>query len=205
MRLIAFALAFAGLSYAVAQAAGAPMTLTVKGTADIYSAGLPTADKDRGGTLPPSVAVTPGAKIIILSTSGKIGCCGPLSTMWGPQGGNQFNGTTIVPARGISGIRHASKELFVVGVFASATPPSGAGPRALDVTLAASAASVAPALYQVFYIGAGRTAAGDKLVIKAPAGAARLYLGFADASAFNGTPGAYNDNPGKVTIKLQVR
>jgi hypothetical protein len=205
MRLIAFALVFAGLSCAVAQAAGASTTLTVKGTSDIYSAGLPTADKDRGGTLPPSVPVTPGAKITIVSTSGKTGCCGTSSTMWGPEGGNQFNGTTVAPARGISGIRHASKEMFVVGLFASGTPPSGTGPKALDVTLAASAASVAPALYQVFYIGAGKTEAGDKLVIKAPAGATRLYLGFADASAFNGTPGAYGDNPGKVTIKLQVR
>jgi hypothetical protein len=205
MRLIAFALAFVGLSYAVAQATGAPTTLTVKGTADIYSAGLPAADKDRGGTLPPSVPVTPGAKVTIVSTSGKIGCCGALSTMWGPQGGNQFNGTTIAPERGISGIRHASKELFVVGLFASATPPGGVGPKALDVTLAASAASVAPALYHVFYIGAGKTAAGDKLVIKAPTGATRLYLGFADASAFNGPPGAYGDNPGKVTIKLVVQ
>ncbi|HXM19000.1 MAG TPA: hypothetical protein VN934_09330 [Candidatus Tumulicola sp.] len=205
MRLIAFALAFALLSWAVAQAAGAPTTLTVKATADIYSAGLATADKERGGTLPPSVPVMPGAKVTILSTSGKIGCCGTLSTMWGPQGGNQFNGTTVTPARGISGIRHASKEMFVVGLFASGTASSGAGPRTLDVTLAASNASVSPALYQVFYIGAGKTATGDKLVIKAPAGATRLYLGFADASAFNGTPGAYVDNPGKVTIKLKVQ
>jgi hypothetical protein len=62
---------------------------------------------------------------------------------------------------------------------------------------------LAPALHQVFYVGDGRAgfnnAAGALLTFTAPAGATRLYIGFADAGSFGGTSGWYQDNPGAMS------
>ena len=63
---------------------------------------------------------------------------------------------------------------------------------------------ISPQIEQTFWIGDGLTGDGDgsRQRINVPARATRLFVGFADASAFTGPPCCYNDNLGgyKATI-----
>jgi hypothetical protein len=84
-------------------------------------------------------------------------------------------------------------------------------PAALDFSEAAlgmAFAELRPQLGQSFFIGDGLTGTGSGAQQRfvTPAGATKLYLGFADAQAFQGNPGAYDDNTGSVAMRLtQVR
>ena len=61
-----------------------------------------------------------------------------------------------------------------------------------------------PGIGQVFYIGDGKTTAGDFQTFIAPVGATRLALGIPDGFGFNGGPGAYDDNDGSYSIRLGI-
>jgi hypothetical protein len=58
---------------------------------------------------------------------------------------------------------------------------------------------LSPLIQQTFFIGNGRTSSGAVQTFHVPAGATRLYLGFADAVSFVGTPCCYGDNSGSLT------
>ncbi len=88
-------------------------------------------------------------------------------------------------------------------MFGSETDPFGsAAPAALPAWDALNPVNQSPGLYQVFFVGDGRSGfndgSGALLSFTAPAGATRLYIGFVDAGNFVGTSGWYQDNPGAV-------
>ena len=109
-----------------------------------------------------------------------------------------LGGCNIREWDGASGIKH-NYRMFLAGMFLDDSYPSdSAAPVALDFTGAADFAELRPGLKQLFFIGDGLTGEGSGEVQRfvPPAGATRLYIGFADAASFSGNPGWYNDNTG---------
>ena len=94
----------------------------------------------------------------------------------------------------------------LVGVFLGAANPAAASaPPALDFTpagLGTGFAALAPDLGQVFFIGDGSGANGAAQTFTVPTGATRLFIGTADAYAFSGAPGAYDDNVGAFAVTV---
>jgi hypothetical protein len=89
----------------------------------------------------------------------------------------------------------------LVGVFLSDAAPDGPAPSTLDFSgNGRNFTSLSPGLGQVFYIGNGRTDGGVAQTFHAPAGATRLFLGFPDAVDFQGDPGSYFDNVGRLKV-----
>ena len=132
--------------------------------------------------------------------------CGPVSVgcpTTGADGGNfGFAGTDISsPGSGLSAVQFTGRQMFLMGVFLTAATPSGAGPAAI----VHSAASVLetdffPLIGQTFFVGDGLGTTGQQNFY-VPAGATRLFLGFADGvPGFVGSPGAYGDNSGSLTV-----
>jgi hypothetical protein len=105
----------------------------------------------------------------------------------------------------ISGIK-APFAGYLVGVFVGKHGPKGPAPTALDFTTGAGTGftTLAPALDQTFFIGDGLTGddTGNRQTFTVPADAAALYLGISDAGGFNGPPGAYFDNKGKIKVEV---
>src|SRR5581483_2059929 len=105
---------------------------------------------------------------------------------------------------GISGY-HGENAFPLVGVFVSGATPQAPPPATLDFTsagLGRNFTTLSPALGQLFFIGDGRTDGGALQTFNAPAGATRLYVGFADAPNFNGDPGNYFDNAGSLNVTV---
>jgi hypothetical protein len=86
------------------------------------------------------------------------------------------------------------------GPTASEAPVSDA----LDFSGDYDFAKLRPALAQVFFVGDGRASDGSVQRFRVPKGAARLYLGFADAFAFHGPPGFYDDNRGSFQLEVKL-
>ena len=173
--------------------------LTVNAKSNIFRAGTGPTDALGGGELAPSVTFEagPGNVLTFTSVTGRVSCCSGGDEFNDADGGTFAGGVTNVEsAGGISGITHPNKTMFLVGVFTDNKHPTGTGPARLDAT---SEKNLAPALFQTFFIGTGK----DR-VIEVPSSARRLYLGFADASAFNGPPGAYDDNVGELTVAFSI-
>ena len=133
------------------------------------------------------------------TVTGQIGAAG--SVDHGADGGEStFQRTDITPFNGLPGVRHDSRTLFLIGVFL----PIGEGTTD-DVDAVSGLDAVeetAPALGQLFYIGDGQTPAGVQQRFKVPEGATTMYLGFADASGFTGTPGSFDDNVGSLSVTV---
>lgn len=183
---------------------GKPATVIVDGRADIFSAGLTTADHHHGGTLPALITlVSAGGYVTFSATKGAVGCMAGATTP--ADGGNCAGGITeISAANGISGIVDHQHTQFLVGVFLGPLASSKA-PAALDFSEAArseSFAELAPLIGQTFFIGDGSTKSGLNQRFVIPAGATRFYLAFADAFGFQGAPGAYGDNTGGLAVTL---
>jgi hypothetical protein len=185
---------------------GKPAVAIIDGRSDIYSSSLATANPDRRGVLPAKVtlAATTGT-IVFPSVVGKSGCAREAN--YPADGGDCVGGDTAIEAAGgISGVIAHDRSLFLVGVFLAGKPPPAAQPS-LDFTKGIAFPELAPALGQVFFIGDGRTGAGSgaeqRFIV--PAGASHLYLGFADADSFQGTPGEYGDNSGGLRVTLVQR
>jgi hypothetical protein len=93
-----------------------------------------------------------------------------------------------------------SRTFFLVGVFMDQDAPGPIAPPRLDFTGAESYSPLAPQLEQTFYIGDGQ---GVRYQV--PAGATRLYLGFADADNGQGAPGWYTDNRGQLRAVVSLK
>jgi hypothetical protein len=176
----------------------------IDGRSDIYSSALKAADEGRGGKLPSAITLADGGGVIqFTKVVGKSGCEADAS--FGPDGGNCAGGNTdLKPANKYSGIVARDRTLFLVGVFTGAKMPAKA-PASLDFTKGKKGVDfkeLAPALGQVFFIGDGKTDAGDAQNFKIPSGATMLYLGYADGFSFQGDPGAYGDNTGGLSVAL---
>lgn len=168
--------------------------------------GGPTPEEIRE-TLPPFIAVAPGDVIRVLNPAvGGVSFFNGLGApLFGP-GGNGAAGSSLTGLDGISG--YLGPQGPLAGVFLDAGVPSGGpAPATLDFTpagLGIDFLSLSPLLRQVFYIGDGITAGGDFQEFIAPAGATRLFLGIPDGFAFNGPPGAYDDNDGAYRVRIGV-
>lgn len=166
--------------------------------------GVFSSDAGYTGTLPPLYSLTAGLNIVQFPTiTGTVNCCSDKPAA-GPEGGNYFQ-TDLSPLSGLSGIQGPGN-MFLVGVFLSGFEPSGTGPTALNFTntgIGTNFSSINPLLNQVFFIGDGRKNDGTTIQsFIAPAGATRLYLGFADGVGFVGDPGAYGDNTGALSVSI---
>jgi hypothetical protein len=171
----------------------------VNAKSNVFRAGTGEKDELGGGEPAPSVnfAASAGNVLTFTSVTGRISCCSGGDEFNDADGGTFAGGVTNVEsAGGISGITHPNKTMFLVGVFTDNTAPTAPGPARLDAT---SDKNLSPALFQTFFIGTGKGR-----VIEVPSTATRLYLGFADASAFNGPPGAYDDNVGELTVAFSI-
>lgn len=169
------ALGLAGAAVLASLAVAQPTV--VRGTDDVFAAGLPAARIPAGmGSAPHSILVHPGEKLLI-EAHGQAYCCGPSGPKTGPDGfeTNPFG----------QGAHIANPLNTRVGGF---DDPKGAF-----------------ALAGVF-TGGGQTRPVIKLgahsVVIVPAGATRLYLGMADANGFSGQAGTYDDNGGQFTVRV---
>jgi hypothetical protein len=206
---LAALLAAAGLTASSAAAT----TLRVDAKANIFGAGhasLPPASNGTAGAgqKPPSSAVAghSGDAVTFSRVTGQLGCNNAPTN--GPDGGTCAGGVTNINSlQGISGIIDTNRTMFLVGVFVGSKEPSDPAPARLDFSaaeLGMDFGSLSPKLDQVFFIGDGRTAIGSAQQFVIPSGARRLYLGFADAFAFRGNPGTYQDNVGSVSATFSV-
>jgi len=186
--------------------------MAVDAQSNVFGAGhayAPDPGGGGGGVLPPYFALPSGGGLVLTfsSVTGSVSC-GP---GWsGPDGGPYASGTTdILSYGGISGIVNNDATMFLVGVFLDDNEPVDPAPARLDFTGNTGFASIAPSLAQVFFIGDGLTGTGSGAVQEfyAPAGATRLFLGFADAYEFGyptSYPGYYNDNSGQLEVEFDV-
>ncbi|CDM65452.1 PEP-CTERM sorting domain-containing protein [Pyrinomonas methylaliphatogenes] len=197
-------------------------TVTIPGTANIFGANRPAGSQTPqpggggGGTPAPYVTIPSGSGLVLTfqNVSGNVTCFvnGPSN---GPDGGQcASNYTDINSYDGISGIYFQGRTMFLVGVFTDGDPTGQSAPARLvydtggSGSLSSSDLTYAPQLRQVFFIGDGLTGTGSGSVqtFIVPSGATRLYLGFADAFAFHGNPGWYDDNvPGELTATFEIK
>ncbi|MBI5057601.1 MAG: M6 family metalloprotease domain-containing protein [Nitrospirae bacterium] len=204
------------------------VTLAVDGRANIFAAGRASAFD---GLMPPVVSFAGGSasSITFSDVNGKVSCCGTYPPAFnGPDGGDNASGTTdILSYLGISGIVYGrgdlttdpqtlpyvpGKTMFLAGVFLNDNEPAGPAPSRLDFTQAPdgmgdSFFDIFPELNQTFFIGDGLTGTGTGVTqnFHVPAGATRLYLGFADAQQFgypSSEPGFYWDNAGLLNVTV---
>lgn len=218
-----------GLALALASVAGAgaqPLgTFIVAADDNIFAAGLASTTAPGGGSLPRQVDLPGGTgRVVTLSAAGSsLSCCGT----GGPHGadGGTNLATSIFGFGGISGIRHQSRNIFLVGVFLGPSAPAFPAPpdlsyySPLDTTLpppnvaSDQAAESSPALKQTFFLGDGLGAGGQAQRFHVPDGATRLFLGFADAQNLGdprlptpspANPCCYTDNTGSLTVQVSL-
>ncbi|HKX00766.1 MAG TPA: BACON domain-containing carbohydrate-binding protein [Bryobacteraceae bacterium] len=189
------------LNFTIASSAGTGTTLTIPATANIFAAGR---DSAFDGTVPPSFwfSAGSGAVVTFSNVTGSVNCTTG-APMNGPDGSVSCAGgsTSINSYQGISGIVDGHKSMFLAGVFLDDSTPADPAPASLDFTSNENFTTLAPQLRQVFFIGDGLTGDGTGATqqFQVPAGATRLFLGFADAFGFQGDPGYYSDNAGSLS------
>ncbi len=188
---------------------GTEANVMLDSRSDIYSSTAKKADAGRGGVLPSKITLAAGGGIVTFpKVIGKAACLDEAGT--DADGGDCAGGNTdILPAGSFSGIKHHERTMFLVGVFVGAKLPAKA-PPSLDFSanaLGTTFTKLEPVLGQVFYIGDGTpgTPPGGTHDFVIPKGATQLYLGYADAYAFQGTPGAYGDNKGGLSVTVLQR
>ena len=190
---------------------GVAGTLTIDARANIFGAGHATLPRAPGGAgvLPPGItfAAAAGQALRFSSVTGLVSPENTGSFFNGPDGGVYRGniGTNITSLAGISGIIHANTNLFLVGVFLDNTEPTDPAPSLLGFRSPENFATLDPQLRQTFFIGDGRTTVGGIIQqFLVPAGATRLFLGFADGDRFQGRPAFYDDNLGSLTATLSI-
>ena len=164
----------------------------VPGTADIQLAGQKSGATLGGDSVAQDAATGiegfhPGETITISATgytcNGPAGCCGRA-----PNGGEGCGGVGGGAHFGVSSIDGFPINALV-GVFLGDREPAPARtPPALNA--AKGFTSAAPALHQVFFVGAGPRK------VKVPAGASRLFLGSTDS------PGGNYNNVGSFEVAI---
>jgi len=193
---------------------GALVAVTVDGRANVFGAGLasPPAPGGGGGGQLPALVELPFAEAVVTVVAAPGWVSGYASgCAYAPADGSATCGSTthVSSVGGISGVRHDGKVMFLAGVFLDDAPPVAPAPPLLDETTADDRIHHAPLLGQTFHIGDGRAGSGAMQIFLAPAGATRLYLGFAEAFQFGGPTnpkpaGYYNDNGGSLDIVVDL-
>jgi hypothetical protein len=196
--------------------------VTVKATDVIYLAGrgdvtIPPLTYDGndfpiarcGGlvseTFPVQIGIAAGSTLQFRAT-GKVNFYfGEIADGVGPEGDDEGE-SDIEALGGISA--YSGPQAALLGVFLNASNPNGVVPPAalsfIKDGLGTGFATLQPKLGQLFFIGDGAPSAAvaTRQSFIAPAGATRVFLGFADASSFSGQPGCYDDNVGALTVDV---
>jgi hypothetical protein len=188
-------------------------TIVIPAKSNIFGAGHATPSAPAGGgagELPPLLAVNPGQAVsfslitgTVTYSDGSLGPSNPAAAPFGAEGTTDFD-TTLSSLNGISSIS-GTGFLWLVGVFLDNAEPADPAPSGLPsfTPTAKQFTSLSPGLRQVFFIGDGQQA-GSPQVFNAPAGATRLFLGFADGDGGLGQAGFYSDNAGSLTVTHNV-
>ena len=176
---------------------------TVSAQANIFGAGrqAPPAPGGGGaGALPPLWRLPHGSDRVVRVSraTGRVNPIVDVSTPNGPAGDGR-GPTDVESYGGISGIVHRRNGMFLVGVFLGDDPPAGHGPARLDFTRSKPLGALAPRIGQSFLIGNGRGRA-----FRVPPRATRLFLGFADGYLYQGEPGWYGNNAGRLTVRVDM-
>jgi hypothetical protein len=196
VRATVFALLLAPLS--ISQLAA---NVTVLGVMDPFLAGQPPGTTHL--CLPSScdvvpaqspllvpLTIVPGESLRFLNAGG-LAANDPGWALMPPEGG--VINFACSPALGISGYP-GMPVVAIIGVFLPNTTNSGPPPPSLDFSTSASRdfAVLAPALFQVFFIGNGLRNDGvtpQNFVV--PSGATRLFLGVGDSGLWNNNVGSF--------------
>jgi hypothetical protein len=188
---------------------GTETTFMLDARSDVFSAGAKKADAGRQGVLPAEITLAKGGGIISFpKIIGKASCVAGTGT--DADGGDCAGGSTDLTTVGkLSGIQHHQRTMFLVGVFLGPKLPAKA-PAVLDFSddkTGTKFAKLEPVLGQVFYVGDGKPGdpPGDTHDYVIPKGATRLFVGYADGFSFQGTPGAYGDNKGGLSVTVLQR
>ncbi|HET6770582.1 MAG TPA: hypothetical protein VFH75_02960 [Actinomycetota bacterium] len=186
----------------------------VSAQANIFGAGFgapPAPGGGGGGLLPPVFDLPSGTSRVVTfpSVTGRVTHFVAEGQWNGPEG-DGIGKIDVKSLRGIAGIFHRTNKSFLVGLFLTdADPLSGAPPRLdfseteltkPDTTFVGPFDRLAPEIGQVFLIGDGKGKTYD-----VPDEATRLFLGFADAMLWEGCPGWYGNNRGKVNVTIEVK
>lgn len=200
-------------------------TVGVPSQANVLAAGYAGSGAFGGGALPTAVSLPPGTgRVLTFAVTGTaLSCCGAPGRH-DADGGTNLQ-TFISSTSAISGVRHHSRNIFLLGAFLSDDAPAGAAPPALAYhepadggsaptgALSTRAGSYAPLLRQAFFIGEGRGAATEVQRFQVPEGATRLFLGFADGLNLGApgmgtpspaTPCCYGDNVGALNVTVTL-
>lgn len=177
-------------------------TQIVLATANVFGAGHDVGPAPGGGgrgTLPTLWPIAPGAASVEVTCA--MGLVIPIRGVTGANDaeGDLVGGTNIESFEGISGIINTANGMFLTGVFLTDAEPADPAPERLDFSGGADFESLSPLLAQTFFVGDGE---GRRFVV--PAGATRLFLGFADAAGYLGLPGWYGNNAGYLDVTVAV-
>lgn len=182
-------------------------SLVVPATANIFAAGrnsnqLMAAAPGGGGagTLPPGWHLRPGSKRVVTfpTVTGRVNFWTETAEWNGPAG-DTIRDTDVESYQGISGLVHHRNGSFLVGVFLTKESPLNPAPPRLNFTGPAPSDVIAPEIGQVFLIGDG-----TNYRYTVPPAATRLFLGFVDGRLWQGSPGWYDNNSGKLKSSIAV-
>jgi len=187
--------------------------VVVPATADLFGAGHPSMPSLPSGSGTRPVLIRLGGEcnsVVTFSSVSGWGKAGYSSWPWtNPDGWGSSGGTNIDSCGGIAGIIHP-RQLFLAGLFLDDSEPRFPAPARLDFRPAplgtdTTFSELHPGLRQIFFIGDGLTSAPNvQQSFYVPNGATRLYLGFADAGNFFGTPGFYDDDFGSMSANVSI-
>ena len=189
-------------SNAVALSLAKPARQRVPARANIFGAGFnvaPDPGDGGGGVLPPAWRLPAGARVVTFPrVTGRVSPVEWQDAWNGPRGDGE-GPTDVETYRGISGIVDRRNGMFVVGVFLGDGAPASAAPPRLDFTDREDFRLLAPRVGQTFFVGDGR---GRRY--RVPAGATRVFVGFADGYLYQGPPGWYGNNAGSVIVSVKA-
>jgi hypothetical protein len=176
---------------------------TVLGQANIFGAGRAAAPQPGGGgggVLPPGWSLPKGSSRVVTfpRITGKVTPIVGASPMNGPDGDHR-GPTNIESLKGISGIMDFTNGMFLVGVFLTDSAPKRPAPPRIDFTETEQFEVLAPRIGQTFFIGDGKGRS-----YRVPAAATRLFVGFADGFFYQGAPGWYGNNAGRLQVTVAV-
>lgn len=210
MSIRSFALA-AILAAGLAQSALAQSGSTfVDAKSNIFGYGVstPAPSGGGGGINAVTIALNPGTgRTVTFGAGGSAWWANNPSGANGPDGGMLAANTNLSGVGPISGFA-APLSGQLLGLFLAGDPAGNPAPANMSYPDAASltAASYAPAVQQIFFIGDGYvgTGTGAQQVFSIPDDATTLVLGIADGFAFSGQPGWYDDNTGGFQVRYDV-
>jgi len=176
---------------------------TVPARANIFGAGILTAPAPGGGgggVLPTAWRLPRGSNRVVTFpvVTGEVNPIVQGAPYNGP-GGDLAGPTDVKSLKGISGIVHAKNGMFLVGVFLTDAKPRRPAPPRLDFTEKEQFDVLEPLIGQTFFIGDGKGRS-----YRVPSGATRLFVGFADGYLYQGAPGWYDNNAGRLQVTVAV-